>query len=124
MGPYQVLTLRVTVDQETMATKGYSAFPNTPTLQEPHHPIVLCHIRAFVGWGGSYSSAEKQSVYSTAQPMEQYQKGVVAVRLYPLPMGNAPNQKGDVEVGLYSLPMGNTPTKKGCHNRTLSSTEG
>ena len=25
--------------------KGYSAFPKAPALLEPHHQIVLCHIR-------------------------------------------------------------------------------
>ena len=40
--------------------KGYSAFPKAPALLKPHH-----HNRTLVG-GGSYPSAEKQSVYSTA----------------------------------------------------------
>ena len=38
--PYQVLPLRVRVDLGTMALKGYSAFPKTPVLLEPHDKIV------------------------------------------------------------------------------------
>ena len=48
-----------------MAMKGYSAFPKAPALLERHHQIVYCHIQD-TRWGGSYPSAEKQSVYSTA----------------------------------------------------------
>ena len=69
--------------------KGYTAFPEAPALLEPHHQIVLGHImtlveggvlllcREAVGvfyspkrlgsrWGGgSYPSAEIQSMHST-----------------------------------------------------------
>ena len=44
MGPYQVLPLRSRVDLGAMAMKGYSAFPKSPSLLEPLHQIVLCHI--------------------------------------------------------------------------------
>ena len=51
---------------EAMAMKGYSAFPKDPALLKPHNQIVSCHIQdSRLGWG-SYSSAEMQSVYSTA----------------------------------------------------------
>ena len=40
-----------------MAIKGYSAFPKAPTLLQPHHQIVLYHIRTLVG---GYPSAEIQ----------------------------------------------------------------
>ena len=56
IGPYQVLPLQARVDLEAMAIKGYSAFPKTPALLEPHHQIVR----------ESYPSADVQSVYSTA----------------------------------------------------------
>ena len=36
--------------------KGYSAFPEAPSLLEPHHPLVYCHI----------PYAEMQSAYSKA----------------------------------------------------------
>ena len=48
-----------------MAMKGYSAFPKAPALLEPHHQIVYCHIQD-TRRGGSYPSAEEESVYSTA----------------------------------------------------------
>ena len=60
-----MLPLRARVDLEAMARKGYSAFPKAPALLEPHHQIVKCHIQD-TRFEGSYSSAEKQSVYSTA----------------------------------------------------------
>ena len=49
-----MLPLRARVDLGAMAIKGYSAF--LKALLEPHNQIG----------GGSYPSAEKQSVYSTA----------------------------------------------------------
>ena len=39
--------------------KWYSTFPKAPALREPHHEIVLCHIRALFG-------EEMQSAYSIA----------------------------------------------------------
>ena len=50
-----------------MAIMGYSGFLKAPALLEPHHQIVSCHIpdTPWVG-GGSYPSAEVQSVSSTA----------------------------------------------------------
>ena len=41
--PYQVLPLRVRVDLEVMAMKGYATFSKVLGL-EPNHQIVLCHI--------------------------------------------------------------------------------
>ena len=60
-----MLPLRARVDLETMVIMGYSAFPKAPVLLEPHHQIVQCHIQD-THWAGSYPSAEKQLVYSTA----------------------------------------------------------
>ena len=66
IGPYQVLPLRARVDLGPMAMKGYSAFPKTPVLLGPHDQIVKYHYQD-TRWGvGSYLSAEKRSVYSTA----------------------------------------------------------
>ena len=48
-----------------MAIKGYSAFPKTPALLESHRQIVKSYILD-TRWWGFYSSAEMQSVYSTA----------------------------------------------------------
>ena len=50
------------LDLEAMAVKEYYAFPKAPALLEPHHQIVLCHIKDTsptfagpsgirVGWG-------------------------------------------------------------------------
>ena len=44
--------------------KEYSAFLKDPVSLEPHHQIVLCHTGHSLG--GSYPSAEVQSVYSAA----------------------------------------------------------
>ena len=44
-----MLPLRVRVDLGAMAMKGYSPFSNTPALLEPHHQIVYCHNRTFIG---------------------------------------------------------------------------
>ena len=49
-----------------MAVKGYSTFPKTPALLESQHKIVLCHLPSTFWGGGSYPSADMQSVYSTA----------------------------------------------------------
>ena len=61
-----MLPLWATVDLGAMAIKGYSTFPKAPALLEPHHQIIYCHIQDTRWGGGSYPSAEKQSVYSTA----------------------------------------------------------
>ena len=45
--------------------KGCAEFPKAPSLVEPHPQIILCHIQD-TRWAGSYSSAEKQLVHSTA----------------------------------------------------------
>ena len=60
-----MLPLRAKVDLEAMTMTGYSAFPKTPALLEPHHEIVSCDIQD-TSWRGSYPSAEMQSVYSRA----------------------------------------------------------
>ena len=59
-----MLPLRARMDIGAM--KGYSAFSKAPALLEPCHQIVKCHIQDTRWGGGSYHSAEKQSVYSTA----------------------------------------------------------
>ena len=48
-----------------MVMNGYSEFPKSPALLEPHHQIVKCHIKDS-RWWGSHTSTEMQSVYSTA----------------------------------------------------------
>ena len=64
MRPSQVETLWVRIDLGAMAMKRYSTFTRAPGL-EPRHHIVLYHIRTLAEWW-PYSSAEMQSVYSTA----------------------------------------------------------
>ena len=44
----------------------YSAFPLAPTLQDPHHQSVSCHIQDTRWGGGLTPSLDMQSVYSTA----------------------------------------------------------
>ena len=65
-----MLPLQASVDLRVMIIKEYSAFPKSPALLEPHYQIVSCHIvisRTLVGvWGGSFSSAGIQLLYSTA----------------------------------------------------------
>ena len=48
-----------------MVMKGYSIFPKVPALLEPHHQIVYAG-HSLDRWR-SYTSAEMQLVYSTAQ---------------------------------------------------------
>ena len=60
-----MLPHRVRDNLGAMAMKGYSAFPKAPALLEPRHQIVVLS-RTLVCGGGSYSAAEKQTVYSTA----------------------------------------------------------
>ena len=48
-----------------MAMKGYSAFPKALAFLEPHHQIVLYHIKD-TRFRGSYHFAELLSVYSTS----------------------------------------------------------
>ena len=57
-----MLPLRARVN---LAMKGNSTFPRAPASLEQHHQIGLCHIYD-TRWGGSYPSADKQSVYATA----------------------------------------------------------
>ena len=48
--PIKVLTLRARVELGVMAMKGYSAFPKTLALLEPHHQIVQCHTQDTCWW--------------------------------------------------------------------------
>ena len=59
----QLLPLRAKVQLGAMME--YSILPKAPGL-EPHHQMVKCHIQDTCWRWGSYSSAEMQSVYSTA----------------------------------------------------------
>ena len=67
-----------------MATKGYSAFPKSPASLEPHRQIVLVSYPGH-SLGVSYTSAELQSVYSTA-PAEagQHFLGQILVCVYTI----------------------------------------
>ena len=56
-----MLPLRARVDLGAIAMKGYSAFPKAQTSPSDCFVSYLGH-----SLGGSYPSAEKQSVYSTA----------------------------------------------------------
>ena len=47
LGPYQGLPLQDRVDLGAMVMKGYSTFPKTPALLEPHHQIFNDISRAF-----------------------------------------------------------------------------
>ena len=66
IGPYQVLPRWARVNLGAMAMKGCSVFPKVPALLGPHHQTVKCDIQDTHLGGGSYPSAEVQSVYSTA----------------------------------------------------------
>ena len=55
------------MDLGAMAMKGYYTFPNAPASLEPHHKIIYPG-HSLLGGGESYSSAEKQSVYSKVPP--------------------------------------------------------
>ena len=46
-----MLPLRARVDLGAMAIKGYSAFPKTPALPEPHYQIVYYHSGHSLGGG-------------------------------------------------------------------------
>ena len=48
-----------------MAIKGYSAFPKSPVLLQPHHE-VFCVISRTLAEEEAYPSVKMQSVYSTA----------------------------------------------------------
>ena len=60
-----MLRLEARVDLGALAMKEYSAFLKAPALLEPHQRIALCHKQDTRSGEGSYSSTEKQSVYST-----------------------------------------------------------
>ena len=59
-----MLPLRARVDLGVMTMKGYSVFRKVPALLEPHHQIVLCHIRTL--GGGVISLCRGVVVYFTA----------------------------------------------------------
>ena len=64
IGPYQVLRFQARVDLEAMTMKGCSAFPKTLILTNRLFSVIS---RTLIGGGGgSYPSADLQSVYSTA----------------------------------------------------------
>ncbi len=79
-----MLPLRARVDLGAMAMNGYSAFPKPAALLEPHTPPVEGHLPATRWGGGSYPSAEKQSVYSTT--LEVISTVVVPFQLLEDPM--------------------------------------
>ena len=69
-----------------MVVRGYSTFPKVSALLEHPHQIILCYIQDTRWWGGvgSYSSAEKQSAYSTAPPVDWSTRTLVKAGLTPL----------------------------------------
>ena len=83
---YQVLPLRVRVDMEEMATKVYCTFAKSPKV-ESRHQMVQRHIQGtrlcVCVWGGSYTSADMQVMYSTASAagLETSQRSFVSPQL-------------------------------------------
>ena len=55
-----MLPLRARVYLGAMAINGYSAFPKTPALLEPHHQIVQCHIQD-TRYGGGLTPLQRYS---------------------------------------------------------------
>ena len=66
-----------------MAMKGYFAFPKAPVLLEPH--FWLFSVISGHSLGGSYLSAEVQSVYSTAPA--DWAKKSLSFKLWSTPNG-------------------------------------
>ena len=66
MEPYQVLPLQARVNPRAMAMKGYSTLPKAPGLEPCHQMQFNVISKTLIGKGGSYPTAEVQSVYSTA----------------------------------------------------------
>ena len=54
-----MLPFRVTVELQAMELRGYYTFPKAPAL------LLNIIFRKHVGAGGSYPTAEMESVYST-----------------------------------------------------------
>ena len=56
------------MDLGAMAMQGYSAFPKSPSLLEPHHLEASHGLMSYPGYllGESYLSAKRQFVYSAA----------------------------------------------------------
>ena len=46
-----MLSFRTRLDLGAMAMLGFSAFPKTPTLLEPNHKDIYCHIQDSRWWG-------------------------------------------------------------------------
>ena len=63
MALLEVLQIKVLVDLEIMAIKGYSTFLKAPGLKLLYY-MVLCNIQD-THWRGVYFSVEMQSAYST-----------------------------------------------------------
>ena len=59
-------SIKTRVDVEANSMKGYPVFPKAPALLESHHLIILYYIQYTCWGGGSYQSAEMQSVYFLA----------------------------------------------------------
>ena len=59
MGPYQMLPLCASMDQETMAMKGYTTFLKIPNA-------LVSYQKHWLGGGGVLLSVEMQSAYSAA----------------------------------------------------------
>ena len=64
IGPFQVLLHQARVNLEAMAMKVYFTFPKLLALREPHNKMVYVISKTLIG--GSFLSAEMQSVYFTA----------------------------------------------------------
>ena len=60
IGAYQMLPLQARVYLEVMTMKGYSTFSKAPTLLEPHHQIVKCHMQD-TGWRGGLTPLKRSS---------------------------------------------------------------
>ena len=76
-------TTQARMNLETVAIKGYSAFPKAPALLELHHHMFSVISRTFGGeGGGSYPSAGKQLEYSTAPANWAIEDWSLTIRFY------------------------------------------
>ena len=66
IGPYQILPFRTRVDLGAMAMKGGLRIPQRPSITGTLPSDCLVSYPGHSFRGGSYPSAEVQSVYSTA----------------------------------------------------------
>ena len=62
-----MLSFQVKVDLGVMTMKGYSTFQKATALLEPHHYIVLCHIRTLVWWWWGLTFCRDAVLYSPSQ---------------------------------------------------------